>query len=308
MSLLSEIVATVVQSTSTSVFDNIKANNVSMDVVSLNDLSADDVWCTNIHVSEEVKYDELNVAMNFTAGSQNVLVGQAPVAPNLTTGATNIVMGQGAGSSLNTGDNNVFLGSGAGTNITSAIRNIAIGTNALSGATVFNDNIGIGANTGASVVGGDNVIVGNNAGKNVGDANVIMGYQAVGQVEVVGSNNIVIGTQAGNNVNVGDYNILVGYQAQTGGTLNNTVALGTNCVASQSNTIYIGNQITNPYQHMILGRVYNAGGGINSNTLIPGPFDSDALAQAGGVLSGQLYFKNINVGPKHRSVLCICLA
>ena len=303
MSLLSEIVATVVQSTSTSVFDNIQVNNVSMDVISLNDMSVDDVYCTNIHVSEEVKYDELNIAMNFTTGSQNVLVGQA--LPNLTTGVTNIVMGQGAGSSLNTGDNNVFLGSGAGANITSAIRNIAIGTNALSGATVFNDNIGIGANTGASVVGGDNVIVGNNAGKNVGDANVIMGYQAVGQVEVVGSNNIVIGTQAGNNVNVGDYNILVGYQAQTGGNLNNTVALGTNCVASQSNTIYIGNQITNAYQNMVLGRA--PGGGVKS-TLIPGPFDSDALAQAGGVLSGQLYFKNINVGPKHRSVLCICLA
>ena len=306
MSLLSEIAATVVQSTSNSVFDNIQVNNVSMDVISLNDMSVDDVYCTNIHVSEEVKYDELNIAMNFTTGSQNVLVGQA--LPNLTTGVTNIVMGQGAGSSLNTGDNNVFLGSGAGANITSAIRNIAIGTNALSGATVFNDNIGIGANTGASVVGGDNVIVGNNAGKNVGDANVVIGYQAVGQVEVVGSNNIVIGTQAGNNVNVGDYNILVGYQAQTGGNFNNTVALGTNCVASQSNTIYIGNQITNAYQHMVLGRMYNAGGGINSNTLIPGPFDSDALAQAGGVLSGQLYFKNINVGPKHRSLLCICLA
>lgn len=319
MSLESEVVSDVIQGQNV-ISDLIIVDNAVIDVLELQDLSVDDLTTNNITVSQECKFDELNIHFDQNLGgpTNNVFLGAAvpvPAAPATLTGILNVCVGSASGSSLTSGSGNVFIGDSAGQNVTTSVHNIAIGKNAVSGSTQVNpvgfDNVCVGSGCGSTKIESNNVAIGTNAMKQGGSFNIVLGNTAAGQGEVIGDRNIVIGTRACNNVTVGDTNILLGYQAQTtaGAPMalpRNRFALGTNCVASQDDTIYIGNQLVAPlYTNIVLGLAAGAGA---ASTLIPGPYLDDADASMNGVVLGQLYFKEvINTPPDKQSILCICL-
>lgn len=317
MSLESEVVTDVIQGQNV-ISDLIIVDNAVIDVLELQDLSVDDLTTNNITVSQECKFDELNIHFDQNLGgpTNNVFLGAAVPVPATLTGILNACVGPASGSSLTSGSGNVFIGESAGQNVTTSPHNIAIGKNAVSGSTQINpvgtENVCIGSGSGSVKIGDNNIAIGTNAMKQSGSNNIVLGNSAAGQTEVIGSTNIVIGTRACNNVTVGNNNILLGYQAQTtaGAPMaqpTNRVALGTNCVARQDNIIYVGNQLVAPlYTNIVLGS--STGAGVPLNTLIPGPYLDDINANLNGVQLGQLYFKEvINTPPDKQSILCICL-
>lgn len=319
MSEVTEIVKTVVYGQNV-VGDVITAETVNVDILELHDLSVDNFTTNNITVSQECRFDELNIHFTQNMGGlnkNNVFLGAVvpvPVAPNTFTGTQNICIGPGSGSGLTSGYGNVFMGDSAGQNVSTTYHNIAIGKAAISGSTQANpvgsDNVCIGSGSGSTKIGDGNIAIGTNSMKQAGSYNIVLGNTAAGQSEAIGDNNIVIGTQACNNVTIGNGNILLGYQTQTtAGTPmaepQNRVAFGTNCIASQDNTIFIGNQLVAPlYTNIVLGFVKDG----FASTIVPGPYANNAAAVLAGVQPGQLYFQEIiNVAPNKQSIISICL-
>lgn len=311
MSELSEVTATVVSSQSVTA-DIIDAETVSVGILELDTLTVTNLTANNVTVAKECQIaNPLNVDFygDVLSVTSNVFLGCE--VPPVNTHSLNVVIGPNSGSQLTTGSGNVFVGDNVAQNVTTEYHNIAIGKNALTSlsatpGSVGVENICIGSNSGAQVLGNNNIAIGSSALQNGGNSNIVIGTSAAGQTETVGNNNIAIGTRVCNNVSIGNNNILLGYQAAVGApSVNNSIALGTNCIANSDDTIYIGNQTVAPfYTNIVLGKASGAGA---ASTIIPGPYINDAAASGAGVSTGQLYYRQDGLPGAERSVLCICL-
>lgn len=193
-----------------------------------------------------------------TGGSGNAFYGEN--AGHSNTGTNNTYMGHYAGASFVSGNQNTFLGNEAGRYANNTSANTVIGSNAgknLSG--FYNTLIGVqaGANTtsgqsnvmlgtnagGSNTSGTGNFFLGDNSGGNntTGGYNVYIGVNSGNGSGVNGNNNIAIGFESGYaNVN-GSNNSFIGFRANAGASdLSNAMAIGSNAVVSQSNSLVLG--------------------------------------------------------------------
>ena len=158
----------------------------------------------------------------------NAGLGLAPGSLNTFVGAS-AGSGNGTNTSFLTANRNSFFGASCAFNITAASRNSGFGHNALASLSTGNDNIAIGQNTATALNSGNQ--------------------------------NVIIGRNAGNGLTGGNDNICLGFQSNIGATNNNTIAIGSNAIITQSNSMLLGavngTGITNgTYMHV----------GINTNT------------------------------------------
>ena len=204
-----------------------------------------------------------------TAGFNNVFAGLGAGAAN-TTGADNSFFGRNAGFS-NTGGSNSFFGAFAGQFNTTGIFNAFFGARAGRSNTTADSNSFFGNSTGrdnaffGNVAGADNttgsfnVFVGSATGdtNTNGSANVFVGYSA-GTLNTEGDGNTFLGSSSGTGNTSGGNNAFVGRDAGDVNTIgfNNSAlgkgadfaandlsyatAIGSDSVASLSNSIYLG--------------------------------------------------------------------
>jgi len=186
----------------------------------------------------------VNAATRYNIGGNRVLN---------TPGMNNIFAGVGAGQAHVNGRDNAFFGHDAGLNNAG---------NAISG----NYNSFFGSNAGKSnTSGGFNSFFGSNAGlSNLGNANVSLGsfnsfFGTDAGLNNTGNDNSFFGTQAGNGNTTGERNAFFGRNAGSGNVsgsdntviganaavipnnLTNATAIGAGAVATQSNSIVLGN-------------------------------------------------------------------
>ncbi len=143
-------------------------------------------------------------------GTENIFIGDFAGA-DITTGKSNAVLGYKAGQEMTTGSFNTFLGFKAGQNLTTGIRNVFIGQSA-------------GGNT---IDGYNNTFIGRSAGVNNTD----------------GNDNIFIGLLAGTGLSSSVENVLIGNSATANVGVSNSVAIGTDAVVEQSNSMVLGNNL-----------------------------------------------------------------
>lgn len=160
--------------------------------------------------------------------TQSTTFNNTKISNNVTTGNVNV--GGGLSATLS-GTNNTTVGYGTGVNLTTGTSDTAVGLNALTAVNAGSSDTAVG--------------VGALAGLTTGSANVGIGNNALSQ-DTTGGQNIAIGYGAGINSTVpnptGSQNTFVGTNANnsTDG-LTNTIVLGYNAQAVQSNQIMIGN-------------------------------------------------------------------
>ncbi len=130
-------------------------------------------------------------------------------------GIDNTFVGSGAGNLSMTGNNNAAVGSGALFNVTTGVFNTAVGSGVLTSSTTGNDNVAVGFEA-------------MNGSVNA-SSNLAIGTQALFN-NVAGSTNIAIGLQAGGLI-TGSYNIDIGNPG----------------VASESNTMRLGDVQTSTF-------------------------------------------------------------
>lgn len=307
MSELSEAVATFGQS------GLLIGNNVSTEILQSKDLSVDSLaaellFVTNLHVNNEMKFDENNVNISCQAAPGNIQLGADLGVP--TTGEKNIKIGQQAGQAITTGVSNVIIGETAGVNLLDGNENISIGTAAGAATDGFGSyNVCLGSSAGTLLMGSNSVAIGVEAlGTNGGSSNIGLGYISGSNKDLNGSNNVLVGINTCNANQINANNIVIGSNAFLDGNYSNTIVLGTQCYASQGKSINIGRQ-SNPqpvnatYKNIVLGHA--AGGGVSSS-IIPGPYSSDKAAFTDPVEPvplGGLYYSTDSGQP----TLCICL-
>ena len=200
-----------------------------------------------------------NFAGAPSTGSQNSFFGSLAGGHN-TSGTRNAFFGYLAGNANTTGDTNAFFGSEAGAENTIGARNsffgVAAGKNNIDGTTnsFFGRVAGFGNSSGGNNVfvgdsagygnlsGSRNSYIGANAGlsNSSGDNNVAVGYSA-GSSNSTGFRNTFVGSTAGNTNTSGSNNTIIGYNADLlAGSLSYATAIGSDAVASASNSIYMG--------------------------------------------------------------------
>ena len=167
------------------------------------------------------------------------------------------------GSNLNDtrGAGSVAIGYGASANTTRAI---AIGQNSTatnSNPTNITDQIAIGYNTNcrssASICIGDVAQALSNT-----DRSIVIGHDA----DVLsGSDNIVIGSTAGVPISGGSSNVVIGDTAKTGANVSNSVSLGKASLASESDTVSVGNSTLSTPTYR---RVVNVADAVNAHDAV----------------------------------------
>jgi Chaperone of endosialidase len=175
---------------------------------------------------------------------------------------SNIFIGDLSGKAITTGINNISLGYQSFQNASSGNANVAIGPSALTNITTGSNNVGIGSN-------------------------------ALSQ-NVSGTNNTVIGVSSFSNNHAGNDNVIIGYNAAsnyTGSETNNIVlGSGTAGATGETNTIRLGNKLTNK---CITRGIF----GITSTGGIPVYVNNGA--QLGTVTSSIRFKENINDAKKY---------
>ena len=169
-------------------------------------------------------------------------------------GIDNTFVGSGAGNLSMTGNNNAAVGSGALFNVTTGVFNTAVGSGALTSSTTGNDNVAVGFEA-------------MNGSVNA-SSNLAIGTQALFN-NVAGSTNIAIGLQAGGLI-TGSYNIDIGNPG----------------VASESNTMRLGDVQTSTFIAGIRGTTT----GINNAV----PVVIDSNGQLGTVSSSRRFKEDIH--------------
>jgi len=184
-----------------------------------------------------------NSLRSNTTGYDNIGVGNGALFQN-TTGYWNVALGREAMSSNTTGSANVALGRFALMINTTGYDNVAIGPEALGANETGNFNTTMGRMAlRLNKTGGQNTMIGAHAGfyLNASGLNSALGYNAMHDLRV-GNDNVAVGALSGDNFRRGKENVFIGRSSgSVDTTLNNTVVLGYNVRAAQSNAIYIGN-------------------------------------------------------------------
>ncbi len=161
------------------------------------------------------------------------------------TGGTNLFIGANAGYSQvgSSASFNTCIGQSTGYNITTGFANLFMGSNAGYSTQSGNYNTFIGNSAGQqNQYGTSNTYIGNGAGYNSsGSSNLFLGASA-GFGNTTGENNVMIGGDSGGSNTTGSNNVYIGKGSGASGNsaLNNTVAIGTNAVVSQSNSVILG--------------------------------------------------------------------
>ena len=187
-------------------------------------------------------------------------------------------------------NNSVCLGFNAGTLSTSAQTNILIGQNSGQFLTSGNDNIGVGDGTIRFITGNENINIGTLSG-----------------VEATGDGNISIGHSAGSGFYTpytGNDNIFIGRQTLSGNALlSNTIVIGSNQSATNSNEVLIGNasctnlKMGNPSAFFtgkfrtsggVSTEFLKANGTVDTNTYITSSALTPYLLKAGGTMVGDI--------------------
>jgi trimeric autotransporter adhesin len=187
--------------------------------------------------------------VNVTGGGINIpndstfKIGGATVFN--TKGLSNVLIGAGAGA-VNTGSFNSFLGKDAGRINTTGQQNFFFGTSAGYNNIGGSFNAFLGVNAGFNNSSGDyNLFFGPLSGftNTSGQQNTAIGAGA-GYGNTIGKFNLFMGTNAGFSNTSGDGNTYLGYNSGGSATLMNATAIGSNAVASASNTVVLGNGAT----------------------------------------------------------------
>lgn len=302
MSELSEAVASFGQS------GLLIGNNVSTEILQSKNLSVDSLaaellFVTNLHVNNEMKFDDHNVNITCQASPGNIQLGAGLGVP--TTGEKNIKISLEAGNGITTGSFNVVVGESAGANIANQNENVCIGT-AAGGSVdgIGSYNVCLGTDSGTLPMGNSSVAIGFEAfGKNGSSSNIGLGFGAASSIDLNGPNNVLLGNLVCQISQIDSNNIVIGAGARLQGNYSNTILLGNDCFAAVEKSINIGKQAAATYTNIVLG--YAAGGGVSS-TIIPGPFLSDKAAYNDPmhpVPLGGLYYSTASGQP----TLCICL-
>jgi hypothetical protein len=164
-----------------------------------------------------------------------------------TIGARNTFFGSSAGRS-STGFNNTFVGYNSGTATTTGSSNAFFGTASGVDNTTGTENSFFGYQAGNSnSTGLNNVFVGSGSGdaNTTGSENVFIGAYA-GARNISGSRNIYIGNGSGGFFDeLGNDNVLIGYQADAGADVSNSVASGKGAKVQLSNQIVLGTTAQN---------------------------------------------------------------
>ena len=169
-----------------------------------------------------------SVAMHNFTGNQSTGIGYESLSN--ATGDDNFAGGSSAGRALN-GNRDVVIGNFAGNNSTG------------------DDNAFVGTYAGNNTSGSGNVSVGGYAGVSVSDSvTTAVGFGAstsgagTGAPLISGSGNTSVGAYA---LTGNQQNTAIGYSAATDGTAVNSVALGANSYVDASETVSVGNRLTN---------------------------------------------------------------
>jgi hypothetical protein len=170
------------------------------------------------------------------------------IRPSHTGDLTQIVIGNNGGPLSSSGfRRSIFIGDAAGQSLSTYWRNIFIGSESGKLMTIGQYNCFMGAFAGTNILNGDrNTFIGDESGsqKTSGSDNTFIGMGS-GLSNVTGSNNVMVGVQAGqqlegnNNVVIGN---IAGPTAQS--TLNNTIIIGYDAIATTSNQVVLGNYTT----------------------------------------------------------------
>ena len=143
-------------------------------------------------------------AYKIGTGSYNTVIGARAIGESTGTAASgndNVIIGYNAGFDLEDGPGNVIIGKSAGKDMTTGDYNVIIGTSAADAMTGdSNYNVAIGTSAlGGEASGADHCIaIGGNALVSQNDADAV---------------NLAIGMFAGDAINSGTYNVLIGHEA-----------------------------------------------------------------------------------------------
>lgn len=167
----------------------------------------------------------------YGAGNANNFFGTLAGNPSVS-GSENTGVGREALTEVTTGSLNTAVGRGAMKAVTTAQGNTAVGTNTM--LVLTSDGIG-------------NVALGNEAmqGLTTGNNNIAIGQGALPVSFTTGTSNIGIGFAAGGGTTTSANNsIFIGSNARAGQDgLTNAIAIGTNAVVNESNTMILGNGV-----------------------------------------------------------------
>lgn len=212
-------------------------------------IGATDALAKNQNGSRNIAIGQRSLS-SLKYGARNIGIGTFPLT-RLIEGDRNIAIGSDAAWYIPKGEDNVAIGKAAlGEVRGQGERNVAIGTNALgqTNSNDFVDNVAIGHRTlsggSAHFAKSKCVAVGASAGVRNNTKCVAVGANAALYIE--GEGNVAIGMDAMNNYDVdGKNNICIGHLAKlhsdsTPAVIENSIVIGYNVKASDSNQIIIG--------------------------------------------------------------------
>ena len=170
----------------------------------------------------------------LVSGNRNIAIG-ADSLWNSSTAKECIALGYSAMSGYGTAlENNIGIGSYALGALTTGKNNVAIGWGSLSetASSATSESVAVGHESG-HYSGGSSTNIGFMAGYyNRGNSNACLGYRAGGQLYINGNNNVFLGTHSGINN--------TGGTAQNPVVVNNSICIGYNVKADQSNQMKLG--------------------------------------------------------------------
>lgn len=176
-----------------------------------------------------IKTNNTEVAKFTTGGDLNIFSGGRLTIDGKNAvsmdGVRNVMIGENAGT-VNTGDQNAFIGYNAGQTNSSGSKNTFIGPTAGRVNTTGQQNTFIGGRTGFNNIGGNQ--------------NSFIGWQA-GRDNQSGNENTFIGKYAGLSNTTGSLNTCIGSNADVNATVTNATAIGANALATQNNSVILGN-------------------------------------------------------------------
>lgn len=226
-----------------------------------------------------------------TTGTNNAYFG---VNTGLSSnGSFNSFFGSNAGFTNTSGADNSFFGNAAGLNNQSGGGNSFFGRSAGENVVFAGNNSIFGAYAGKNTTTGGNSYFGASAGQKntTGFSNVFVGANA-GIENTGGSYNTYVGTNTGQGAGaIGDYNTVIGYNAKIGSNVTNATAIGANALATQSNTMVLGNSSVN----VIVNNDLEVGKNLNvsSKLSVSGSSDFEGTLNANSLtVAGSSTFNN----------------
>lgn len=189
------------------------------------------------------------VVLVLGAGANTTFIGGAG---NVSQSGANVTaIGSLAARDLTTGANSVYVGRAAGKINTTGAENVVVGYSASELSATLSQVVSVGSRAGGSTNSGavsNSVFFGFQAGRDYsGEGLTAIGHNCL--PTATGQRNTAVGTAAGQTVTTGARNSLLGYNAQCGAALNDTIVLGYSALATASGQIVLG---TSDQTHLMM--------------------------------------------------------